>query len=94
MIVRRTKLPDETETHAAQQMSIGEWWDYLVGDLGVDPDGDHVAAIELGASGEEIVLGVLTRGDLRECLLAASDAGKMVHIMPAEEFEEAAAKLH
>jgi len=94
MTTRKTRLSEDMTVHAGEQMSVGEWWDYLVGELGIDPDDEHVAAVELDASGQDLVLEVLVRGNLRDCLLAASETEEMVHIMPAEEFEQASVKLH
>ncbi len=78
-------LADQVENQTVEDI-----WNRWVSQ-GVDPDEEHVVVEVVH---EEIVR-VIARGNLYECLVAASKvAGAATRFYPAREFDEDAKKLH
>lgn len=74
-----------------KDMTVQEIWEKWVED-GVDPDEEHVVVEVI----HEVAVRVLFRGNLYECLVAASEVpeGGETRFYPATEFDEEAKKLH
>ena len=78
-------LADQVENQTVEDI-----WNRWVSQ-GVDPDEEHVVVEVV----HEEIVSVIARGNLYECLVAASKvAGAATRFYPAREFDEDAKKLH
>ena len=88
MVIRKNSKP----AHQGENRSVQDWWDYLVGE-GVDPDEEHVVAEVVYKDESHSQLKVLAKGNLMECLVAASYSEGPTKIMTSEDFAESVSHL-
>lgn len=82
-------LVDIPVADQVEHMTVEDIWNKWVAD-GVDPDEDHVVVEVI----HEDAVKVLARGNLYECLIAASKVDTPTRFYPASEFDDEAKKLH
>ena len=80
-------------TASVQEVTVQEWWDELV-DSGVDPEEDHIAVTDVHIEENEVVVRELARGNLMECLVAASKVETFVRVLPMSRYDEVARELN
>lgn len=74
-------------TTQVHEVSVQEWWDTLV-DEGIDPDEDHIALVDIESGEGKALVQEIARGNLMECIIAASKTDQFTHIMPLERYYE------
>ncbi len=88
IVVKENSKP----AHHAENRTVQDWWDYLV-EEGVDPEEEHVAAEVVYKDEGYSQLKVLKKGNLMECLIAASYSEGETKIMTLQDFAETVNKL-